>query len=195
MRTAVAVSAMALVLSRPLAAPPTPVGRLEGTVKGTLASRPVGAAQVSLVRLESDTSITLSARVDARGRFRVDSLPAGHYLVQVSHPTLDSLDVALPTDRLVISDGRTTHSDLSLPSGASLRDIVCPGVASGPEKGVVAGRVVDADTDAPIAWANGLAVWAEISIDRRKHQNRTERRLGGGLTKPLREDSHSCVPD
>ena len=93
-------------------------GASRGRSRGALASRPVGAAQVSLVRLESDTSITFSARVDARGRFRVDSLPAGHYLVQVSHPTLDSLDVALPTDRLVIADGRTTRSDLSLPSGA-----------------------------------------------------------------------------
>ena len=110
---------------------------------------------MSLVRLESDTSITFSTRVDARGRFRVDSLPIGHYLVQVSHPTLDSLDVALPTDRLVISDGRTTRSDLSLPSGAGLREIVCPGVSLGPEKAVVAGRVVDADTDAPARGGEG----------------------------------------
>src|SRR5439155_26413958 len=106
MRTAVVVSAMALVLSGPLVVSPTQVGRLEGTVRGTLASRPVGAAQVSLVRLESDTSLTFSARVDSHGRFRLDSLPAGHYLVTVSHPTLDSLDVALPSNRLLISDGR-----------------------------------------------------------------------------------------
>jgi len=123
MKTAVAVSAVSLILSGALAAPQSPIGRLEGTVKGTLAARPMGGVQVLLVRLESDSSRTYSTRVDGRGRFHVDSLPTGHYLVQVSHPTLDSLDMALPTDRLVIADGRTTRSDLSLPSGAVLRDM------------------------------------------------------------------------
>src|SRR5262245_58793269 len=187
MRTAVAVSVVSLVVSAALAAPHTPVGRFEGTVKGTLASRPVAAAQLSLVRLESESSVTFSARVDARGRFRVDSLPAGHYLVQVGHPTLDSLDVALPTDRLLISEGRTTRSDVTLPSGAMLRDMVCPGVALGPEKGVVAGRVVDADTDAPIAGAKVVVAWTAITIDRKKHKIEIERRSGNVSTNRLGE--------
>lgn len=194
MRTAVVVSAMALVLSGPLVVSPTQVGRLEGTVKGTLASRPVSAAQVSLVRLESDTNITFSARVDARGRFRVDSLPIGHYLVQVSHPTLDSLNVALPTDRLVISDGRTTHSDLLLPSGAGLRDMVCPGVSLGPEKAVVAGRVVDADTDEPLTGARVLVVWTEITIDRKAHKISTEKKSAVVSTNRLGEYRLCGVP-
>ncbi|HEX7979887.1 MAG TPA: carboxypeptidase regulatory-like domain-containing protein [Gemmatimonadaceae bacterium] len=194
MRTVVALSAVSLVLSGALAAPQSPIGRLEGTVKGTLAARPVGGVQVSLVRLESDTSITVSAKVDGRGRFRVDSLPAGHYLVQVSHPTLDSLDVALPTDRLVISDGRTTRSDLILPTGAMLRDMVCPGVALGPEKGVVAGRVVDADTDAPIAGAKVVVAWTAITIDRKKQKIEMERRSGSASTNRLGEYRLCGVP-
>jgi hypothetical protein len=194
MRTAVAVSAVSLVLSGALAAPQSPKGRLEGTVKGTLASRPLGGVQVLLVRLESDTSHTYSTRVDGRGRFHVDSLPTGHYLVQVSHPTLDSLDMALPTDRLVISDGRTTRSDLLLPSGAVLRDMVCPGVALGPEKAVVAGRVVDADTDAPIAGAKVVVEWTAITIDRKKHKIITERRSGAASTNRLGEYRLCGVP-
>lgn len=194
MRTAVFVSAISLVVSGALAAPQSPVGRLEGTVKSALASRPVSAAQVSLVRLESDAGFTFSARVDGRGRFRVDSLPAGHYLVQVSHPTLDSLDVALPTDRLVIADGRTTRSDLLLPSGAVLRDMVCPGLKLGPEKGVVAGRVVDADTDVPISGARVLAAWTEITINRKAHKIETERRVGTVSTNRLGEYRLCGVP-
>jgi hypothetical protein len=68
MRTIIAVSAVSLVLSGAMAAPQSPIGRLEGTVKGTLAARPLGGAQVLLVRLESDTSLTFSTRVDGRGR-------------------------------------------------------------------------------------------------------------------------------
>jgi hypothetical protein len=194
MRTAIATSAMVLVLSGPLAAPQAPVGRLEGTVRGTLASRPVNAAQVSIVRLESDTNITFSVGVDARGRFRVDSLPAGHYLVKVSHPTLDSLDVALPTDRLVIAEGRTTRSDLSLPTGAGLREIVCPGVKFDPEKAVIAGRVVDADTDLPLSGAKVVVVWTEITIDRKHHKIETEKRLGVVSTNRLGEYRLCGVP-
>jgi len=194
MRTAVAVSAVSLVLSGALAAPQSPIGRLEGTVKGTLASRPIGGAQVSLVRLESDTSLAISTRVDLRGRFHVDSLPAGHYLVQVSHPTLDSLDMALPTDRLVIADGRTTRSDLLVPSGAMLRDMVCPGVALGPEKGVVAGRVVDAESDAPITGAKVVVEWTAITIDRKKQKILMERRSGSASTNRLGEYRLCGVP-
>jgi hypothetical protein len=195
MRTAFAVSVVSLILSGgTLAAPQSPIGRLEGTVKGTFAARPIGGVQVSLVRLESDTSVAVSARLDARGRFHVDSLPAGHYLVQLSHPTLDSLNMALPTDRLSISDGRTTRSDLTLPSGAVLRDMVCPGVSLGPEKAVVAGRVVDADTDAPIAGAKVVVAWTSITIDRKKHKIDTERRTGSVSTNRLGEYRMCGVP-
>jgi len=194
MRTVVAVSAMSLVLSGALAASQSPIGHLEGMVKGTLASRPIDGAQVLLVRLESDTSVAISARVDARGRFHVDALPTGHYLVQVSHPTLDSLDMALPTDRLVVSDGRTTRSDLLVPSGAMLRDMVCAGVALAPDKGVVAGHVVDADSDAPILGAKVVVAWTAITIDRKKHKIITERRSGAVTTNRLGEYRMCGVP-
>jgi hypothetical protein len=178
MRTVIAATALALAITGPpFAAPQTPVGRFEGTVKGSLASRPVSAAQVSLVRLESDTSINVSVRVDARGRFSVDSLPAGHYLVQVNHPTLDSLDVALPTNRLVIANGRTSHSDLTLPSGASLRDVVCTGVTLSAEQAVVAGHILDADSDVPIAGAKIVVEWNDITIDRKSRRVATLRRM------------------
>ena len=194
MRTTVAVSAVSLILSGALAAPQSPIGRLEGTVRGTITSRPLGGAQVLLVRLESDTTVAISTRVDTRGRFHVDSLPIGHYLVQVSHPTLDSLDMALPTERLVISDGRTTRSDVTLPSGAVLRDMVCPGVALGPDKGVIAGRVVDADTDAPMAGAKVVVAWTSITIDRKKQKIETERRSGSASTNRLGEYRLCGVP-
>ena len=171
MRTVIAATALALAITGPpFAAPQTPVGRFEGTVKGSLASRPVSAAQVSLVRLESDTSISVSVRVDVRGRFSVDSLPAGHYLVQVNHPTLDSLDVALPTARLVIANGRTSRSDLTLPSGASLRGVVCPGLSLSAEQAVVAGHILDADSDEPIAGAKIVVEWNDITIDRKSRR-------------------------
>src|SRR6187551_1816846 len=130
MRTVIATTALTLlIVGSPIEAQKAPLGRLEGTVAPWIASRTVQAAEVSLVSLESATSTTVTAAVDASGRYRVDSLPTGRYIVQVSHPTLDSLEVTLPPGQLVIAAGKTTHADFSLPSGERLRAIVCPGVS------------------------------------------------------------------
>src|SRR5215218_6605541 len=166
MRTVVVVTALTfLIASQPLVAQQAPNGRLEGTIAPWIATRAVQAAKVSLVQLESETSNTVTAPVDPRGRYRMDSLPVGTYLVQVSHPTLDSLDVTLPPGRLVIAAGKTTRSDFSLPSAERLRTIVCPGVSLGPGKVVIAGRAVDAETDVPLVGAKVVAGWTEITIE------------------------------
>jgi hypothetical protein len=176
MRTVIATTALTFLMTGPsLVAQQTPTGRLEGAVAPWIASRSVQAARVWLVRLESESSTTLTAAVDARGRYHVDSLPAGRYLVQVSHPTLDSLDVALAPGPLVIAGGRTTRSDFSLPTGERLRSVVCPGVPLGPGKGVLAGRVVDAETESPLSGAKVVAVWNEITIDRKARKISTAR--------------------
>jgi hypothetical protein len=170
-RTVIAVSALtSLLASERLAAQQTSMGRLEGTIARWITSRAVQAAQVSLVYLESDTPSTVTALVDASGRYRLDSLPAGRYLVQLSHPTLDSLDVTLPPGQLKIAAGKPNRSDFSLPSGERLRTMVCPGVSLGPEKAVIAGRAIDADTEAPLVGAHVVAVWNEITIDRKTRQ-------------------------
>lgn len=171
MRTVTAVTALTLLIEgSPLVAQQTRRGGLEGRIAQWIVSRSVQAAQVSLVHLESDTATTVTAAVDATGRYRLDSLPTGRYLVQVSHPTLDSLDVTLPPGQLKIAPGKPSRSDFSLPSGERLRTMVCPGVSLGPEKAVIAGRVIDAETETPIVGAHVVAVWNEISVDRKTRQ-------------------------
>ena len=171
MRTVITTTALTLLIAgSPLVAQQKPRGRLEGIVAPWIASRAVNAAQVSLVSLESETTTTVTTGVDPSGRYRLDSLPIGRYLVQVSHPTLDSLDVTLPPTRLVIAAGKSTRADFALPSGERLRGIVCPGVQLGAEKAVIAGRVVEAETEAPLVGAQVVAAWTELSVDRRTRQ-------------------------
>ena len=177
MRTVTAVAALTLLVEgAPLAAQQSRSGGLEGTIAQWISSRAVSAAQVSLVYLESEASNTVTTAVDARGRYRLDSLPAGRYLVQVSHPTLDSLDVTLPPGQLKIAAGRPTRSDFSLPSGERLRAMVCPGVSLGADRAVVAGRVIDAESEGPLAGAHVVALWTEISIDRKSKQIVTQQK-------------------
>jgi hypothetical protein len=171
-----------------------PVGKLEGTITEKIGTRSVAAAEVALVQLDRDRSPTFSARPDARGRYRLDSLPAGRYLVQVSSPTLDSLDLALPASELSIVGGRTARADFTLPFGAALREIVCPGVKLDSGKVIVAGRATDPDTDRPIAGADIVAAWTEVSIDKTTIKASLERRKAVVTTGPLGEYRLCGVP-
>jgi len=100
------------------------VGRLEGTVTEGLDSKLARTAWVSMVRLDADGGATLNPKPDERGRFRVDSIPAGRYLVQIGNAMLDSLDVALPTSEVQIHDGETARATFVLPAGARHRDAI-----------------------------------------------------------------------
>ena len=163
---AVAATPLLFVCS-PLLAQQSAVGRLEGNVEEKIATRAVSAASVSLVSLESDKSTTFNARPDGFGHYALDSLPAGRYLIQVSSPTLDSLELALPPKEVKIGAGETSHLDLALPFGTTLRDVVCTGLTLGAEKAVVAGRAIDADSDKPLVGADVVAAWTEVAMDKK----------------------------
>jgi hypothetical protein len=178
MRATLAAATAAIVfLNTPLAAQRLPTGRLEGVVTEKLATRSASAAWISLVQLEPAGGTTINARPDAHGHFHVDSLAPGRYLVQVGVPTLDSLELALPPAEVRIVGGETAHADFTLPSGARLRDVVCTGVKLAEGKGVVAGRVADADTDQPLAGADVVASWNEITFDSATVKATTQRQI------------------
>jgi len=171
-----AAAAAVVLLNSPLAAQHL-VGRLEGTVTEKLATRSASAAWISLVSLDPSGGATINARPDARGYFHVDSLSPGRYLVQVGVPTLDSLELTLPPAEVRIAGGETARADFALPYGARLREAVCTGVKLAAGKGVIAGRVVDADSDGPLAGADIVASWPEISIDSATLKTTTQRQI------------------
>ncbi|PYP77152.1 MAG: hypothetical protein DMD35_16010 [Gemmatimonadetes bacterium] len=160
------------------------VGALQGTLRERIDSRSVRAASVSLVRAESESSHTVNVRPDAHGRYRVDSLPTGRYLIQISSPILDSLDLSLPPERIEIADGTVSRFDANLPAGATLRAAVCPGLRLGEGKVAVAGHALDADTDRPLPGADVVATWMHIYIDRTTLKPVSQRRGASVRTGP-----------
>jgi hypothetical protein len=154
------------VLVAPLGAQSSGVGALQGTIRERVGTRSVRAVSVSVVRLESESSATLNARPNDQGQYHFDSLPAGRYLVQISSPTLDSLELSLPPQQLAIAAGKTARFDFTLPFGPSLRDAVCQGVRLTEGKVVVAGRALNADTDKPLPGADVVAAWMHNYIDK-----------------------------
>ncbi|MEO6528500.1 MAG: carboxypeptidase-like regulatory domain-containing protein [Gemmatimonadaceae bacterium] len=174
-----------------------PTGRLEGVIrdaKDAVRSRPVRDAAVVVARLDSEPLVSFGARPDDHGRYRLDSLPAGRYMIQLTHGVLDSLDLALPTDEVYIVAGETARAQLSLPSSLALRNAVCSGLSLASGTGAVAGRVADADTDRPLANADVAISWVDMSVDRKTLRSSTEEHTGWVRTGPRGEYRICNVP-
>jgi len=95
--------------------------RLGGTVTAGAAGRPSQTVTVSITRLEPEPVISRAASTDSLGRYRIDSLPAGRWLLEISSALLDSLQLALGAREVRIEAGETVRVDLTLPSEAMVR--------------------------------------------------------------------------
>jgi len=153
------------LLSAPLGAQGT--GRIEGTITDSIHAAPLANANVLAVRVEPEPSVSSGVATDARGRYRIDSLAAGRYMVEFASPLLDSLEITLPPREVSVVEGKATRVAFALPSGRTLRLAACPGLTLDSETGAVVGRLVDADTDRPLAGAKVVVAWQDISVDRK----------------------------
>jgi hypothetical protein len=172
------VIAVALVAAAgPLRAQQRSLGALEGTLLEPIDSRSVRDAELSLRRIDAASSTVVRARADARGRYRLDSLPSGRYRMEIAGPTLDSLALAVPAREVRIESGRTTRADVTLPSGAALRDAVCRDTVLERGRIAVAGHAVDADAGRPLAGAELVATWMEFPAERSRRRTAPSRRV------------------
>lgn len=146
------------------------VGRLDGTVVDSAHARPLAGVRVVAIGAGARADARGSAMTDTVGQFRIDSLPAGRYVVGIESPLLDSLEIAPPAREAIVTDGGTTSVELATPSGAKLRAAVCPGVALPPRTGAIYGRVVNAESESPLAGVTIAMMWRELDLDRKTLQ-------------------------
>jgi hypothetical protein len=165
-----------------LAAQRAPSGRLEGTITDSVRSRPLAGVNVLAVRVDSQPSLSAGATTDARGRYVIDTLPAGRYMVDFASPFLDSLEIILPPREITIAAGRTARADFGIPSRGTLRAAACPGVQLPKETGAIVGRALDADTERPLAGDTVVTSWTELTADRATMRTSYEERSGAVTT-------------
>jgi len=177
-----ALAALSLV-SAPLDAQKT--GRIEGAITDSIHAVPLASANVLAVRIEPEPSVSSGATTDARGRYRIDSLTAGRYMVEFASPLLDSLEITLPPREVSVVEGRATRADFALPSGRTLRLAACPGLALDQGTGAVVGRLSDADTDRPLGGAKIVVAWKDLSVDRTTMKPSIGERTGAVTTDSL----------
>ena len=133
-------------------------GRINGTVYDSLSLRgPLGNATVVLIERSR------YATTDSRGRFRMDSVPDGHYTLSFIHPMLDSLGLQAPITAVDVVAGRTVDVTLSTPSAMTAYARLCPKERDS-EVGAVIGRVRDVDDDAPLRDATVSTDWTEFTL-------------------------------
>jgi hypothetical protein len=175
------------------AAPPTPAApsttaTVRGTVVDSLHGRPLVGASISV-----DGTPT-SAISDSLGRYRIDSVPAGARRLAVYHPLLDSLEVSLYTAPIALAAGTETFVALAVPSRPTLLAQFCG--ADSAARVLVAGQLLDVDTDTPVAGATatGSVVAAGVVV----HGNQIAFQKGT-QTRQSKTDAdgrfHLCLPD
>lgn len=168
--------------ARPAEAQTDQRGKLEGTVTDSVHARPLAGVRVVAVGVDGRTETRGAASTDSSGRYRIDSLQPGRYRVGFESPLLDSLEMTLAPHEVVVAQGAVATSDLALPSAAKLRSAVCSGATLPAEKGVLYGHAVDAATEAPLAGAVVVAMWRELTVDKKTLRSETNERIASDTT-------------
>src|SRR3954470_5807748 len=116
-------------------------GRIEGTIADSLRGGPlVGAVVVATASGGPRDTIFHAAQTDARGHFVLGNLRAGSYALSVDHPIIDSTGIGAPLVAVNVAETQTTNAFLAIPSGASLRRVLCA-TSHEPALGVITGTV------------------------------------------------------
>jgi Carboxypeptidase regulatory-like domain len=178
------VGAIALLLCIPQVARAQSAqdGRIEGVVYDSVHARPLANAHVVAAGTGSQSELRRDATTDSAGRYHLDSLPAGRYVVGVESPLLDSLEVAQSPREAVVPPAGAATLDLALPSAAKLRSAVCLGAALPADSGVIIGHVVDAETGDPLVGADVAMVWQDLHVEKGKRPRTVNVRKSASVT-------------
>ncbi|MEO8575295.1 MAG: carboxypeptidase regulatory-like domain-containing protein [Gemmatimonadales bacterium] len=109
----------------------------------------------------------LSATTDSSGRFKIAGIPAGARVMEIQHPLLDSLGLALTTRPKTFSDGDSSFVMLSVPSAATYASTRCSAedLARGPA--LIVGSVSEADTGEPSKGASVSVTWTDYVVGKK----------------------------
>jgi hypothetical protein len=134
------------------------MGSVFGTVFDSVHSAPLAGAMVQV------EGTTRSAMTTDKGAFRIDSIVPGRYILRVHHDLLDSLGLALITDSITVADASVLPVALGVPSSETLVAASCPAARRALGPSAVIGRLLEADSDTPVAGARVSVAWSEISL-------------------------------
>ena len=108
-------AALAVCITAPAVAQNDTGGRVEGVVFDSVHARPLASARVVIVGTGMQSEVRREAATDSIGRFHLDSLAPGRYVVGFESALLDSLEVALSPREVNLTTGHVATLDLAFP--------------------------------------------------------------------------------
>lgn len=113
------------------------------------------------------SGVSTPITTDSLGRFAVDSLPPGTYRVGVFHPLIESLGLTLASKPFSVGRDSTGVVNLAIPPVTTLAARYCGAEMTPQHQAVVAGRVLDPDTDDPVPNAGVSLAWVDIVVSKK----------------------------
>jgi hypothetical protein len=145
--------------------------RIVGIVIDSLHKSGLEGAEVIVSGLASPVT------TDSLGRFTVDSLVPGTYQVGVFHPLIESLGLTLASKPFNIGRDSTGVVNLAIPSVTTLASRYCGTEVTSAHPAVVAGRVLDPDSDIPVSGAKISLAWVDMVVSKETGVVRTPHQL------------------
>ena len=143
---------------------------VSGAVYDSVAKRPVPGALVQLV-VRGSPHVSRATRTDAAGRFQIDSVTAGTWLMGFYHQALDSLGLASPLLQLDIRDSTPVRAMLAVPSPRTIVRATC-GDSSGTSS-LWMGQTRAAGTGAAVPRAKVVVQWSTLVVQENRVNRQT----------------------
>lgn len=141
-----------------------PGQRVTGIVFDSVAGAPLAGATVQIVGTGSNGRTYFGAVADSMGRFRVDGVPLGDYVIGFDHLSLRALGLETPVSAVRVTAAGPVEVTLAIPSAETVRAARCGGGAPRAADGLIAGFVRDADNQVALVGATVDVRWNEIVI-------------------------------
>lgn len=135
---------------------------LDGSAYDSTTGAPLASADVWLENPEQAVPVGRT-RTDAAGLFTLERIPAGQYVLSVTHPRLDTLGASLAPVSLSLAGGDALTVTFSTPSAASVARAFCPDARSD-RPSLVRGTVRRDSGGSPVPGAAVTARWANDDV-------------------------------
>ncbi len=158
--------------------PPPPLrARIIGTVYDSAATQWLGGATVQLVDAANPSNVR-TAITAANGRFAIDSVAVGTYLIGFFHQRLDQLAIEAPLFRVNMTSPEELEVPMTIPSAETIIATRCgPGDPEQP-MGLYMGFVRAAATNQQVPAARVRAQYTEVTVGPRGVERRYPSRFG-----------------
>ena len=138
---------------------------IRGVVFDSLEMRGLAGATVQIADA-TGKPWTKSVPTDSSGRFAVDDVPIGTYLIGFFHSKLDSLAIATTTFRADVRTTQPLDVRLGVPSERTIARALCGRTAVTDSTGLFMGYLRGADNSMPRAHGTVVVRWSELIIEK-----------------------------